>query len=140
MALSANDMLGTWILEEWYVEDEAGKRTHPLGRDAQGIIMYTQDGSMSAIVRAKERFLPADRPADEDRVEAFASYVSYAGTWDLDEDNVLHNIEHALDPNIQGLSLARAVDHQGGRMVFSGPGPTGAGTHFIVWKRRPSAG
>ena len=136
MPLGREDMLGTWTLDEWYVEDEVGARTHPMGRDAQGIILYTDDGSMSAIVRAKDRFLPADRPTDEDRVEAFATYVNYAGSWDIDDDNVVHTIEHALDPNIQGLALARAVVHEGGRMTFSGAPPAGTGTHVIVWKRR----
>jgi len=137
MPLIKDDMLGTWALDEWYIEDESGARTHPMGRDAQGVIVYTDDGYMSAIVRAKDRFLPADRPTDEDRVEAFATYVNYAGTWNVDDDNnVIHMVEHALDPNIQGLTLARAVDHEGARMVFSGTAPGGTGNHVIVWKRR----
>ena len=37
MPLSKDDMLGTWTLDEWYVEDEDGVRTHPMGRDAQGV-------------------------------------------------------------------------------------------------------
>lgn len=136
MPLTKEDILGTWVLDEWYVEDQDGARIHPLGRDAQGVILYTDDGSMAAIVRAKDRFLPADRPSDEDRVEAFTTYVNYAGTWALEGDNVVHRIEHALDPNIQGVALARAVNHEAGRMTFTGAGPRGDGTHVIVWKRR----
>ena len=136
MPLSKDDLLGSWILDEWYVEDESGARSHPMGRDAQGAIMYTDDGCMSAIVRANDRFLPADRPTDEDRVEAFATYVNYAGTWDVDGDNVVHTVEHALDPNLQGLTIVRAVDHEGRRMTFSGAPPGGSGTHVIVWNRR----
>ena len=129
MPLSKADLHGAWVLEEWYVEGEDGARTHPMGRDAQGTIM-------SAIVRAKDRFLPADRPTDEDRIEAFATYVNYAGTWDVDDDNVMHKVEHALDPNIQGLSIVRAVTKESGRMIFTGATPGGSGTHVIVWKRR----
>ena len=127
MPLTKGDMLGTWALDEWYVEDEDGARSHPMGRDAQGVIVYTEDGYMSAIVRAKDRFLPADRPTDEDRVETFASYVNYAGSW---------NVDDALDPNIQGLTITRAVDHEGARMTFSGAAPGGTGAHVVVWKRR----
>ncbi len=136
MPLRRDDMLGSWILDEWYVEDASGARTHPMGRDAQGAIMYTDDGHMSVIVRAKERFLPADRPTDEDRVEAFATYVNYSGTWEVDEDTVVHKVEHALDPNFQGLTIVRAVERDGARMTFSGTPPGGTGTHVIVWKRR----
>jgi len=136
MPLSRDDLLGSWTLDEWYVEDDSGARTHPMGRDAQGTILYTEDGHMSAIVRAKERFLPADRPTDEDRVEAFASYVHYAGTWEVAEDNVVHTVEHALDPNIQGHKIVRAVAFDGARMTFTGAAPSGLGTHTIVWRRR----
>ena len=136
MPLSKDSLLGTWILEEWYVEDDSGARKHPMGRDAQGAIMYTSDGHMSAIVHAKERFLPADRPTDEHRIEAFATYVNYAGTWDVEDDNVVHKVEHALDPNIQGLTITRAVTHEGARMTFTGAAQTGGGSHVIIWKRR----
>ena len=137
MPLTKDDMLGAWALDEWYVEAEDGARKYPMGRDARGVIVYTGDGYMSAIVRAKDRFLPADRPSDEDRVEAFDTYVNYAGTWNVDDhDNVIHMVEHALDPNIQGLTITRAVDHEGARMTFSGAAPSGSGTHVIVWKRR----
>ncbi len=136
MPLSSDDILGTWVLDEWYIEGEDGGRTYPMGRDAQGIILYTDDGCMSAIVRAKDRFLPADRPTDEDRIEAFSSYVNYAGTWQIEEGSVVHRIEHALDPNLQGLSLARAVSFDEGRMIFTGPAPRGDSSHVIVWKRR----
>lgn len=136
MPLSRDDLLGTWTLDEWYVEDDNGGRTHPMGRDAQGAILYTEDGHMSAIVHAKERFLPADRPTDEDRVEAFASYVNYAGTWEVEEDTVVHIVEHALDPNMQGHKIVRAVELDGARMTFTGNLPSGLGTHTIIWRRR----
>lgn len=136
MPLIKDDLLGAWVLDEWYVEDEGGARVHPMGRDAQGAIMYTEDGHMCAIVRAKERFLPADRPTDEDRIEAFGTYINYAGTWDVEDDNVVHKVEHALDPNFQGLTIVRAVDHEGARMTFTGAAPGSSGTHVIIWKRR----
>ena len=136
MALGKDDFLGAWMLDEWYVEDESGARSHPMGRDAQGIILYTDDGYMSATVHTKERFLPADRPTDEDRVEAFTSYVNYAGRWDIDGVTIVHSVEHALDPNLQGLSIARIVDHEDTRMTFKGTVPGATGTHIIVWKRR----
>ena len=136
MPLSRDDLLGSWTLDEWYVEDDSGARSHPMGRDAQGVILYTGDGHMTAIVHAKERFLPADRPTDEDCVEAFATYVNYAGTWDVEDDTVVHKIEHALDPNMQGLTLSRAVELEGARLTFTGASPGGTGTHIIVWRRR----
>jgi hypothetical protein len=137
MPLTKDDMLGAWVLDEWYIEGEGGARTHPMGRDAQGSIVYTEDGYMSAIVRAKDRFLPADQPADKDQIEAFSTYFNYAGSWDIDDNNnVIHMVEHSLDPNMQELTIIRAVDHEGARMTLSGATPSSTGTHIIVWKRR----
>jgi hypothetical protein len=135
MALSKQDLLGAWTLEEMYTEAADGTKTHPMGRDAGGAIMYTADGHMTAITHCAGRHLPADRPSDEDRAEAFLSYFNYAGTWSLDGDKVTHTIRHALDPNMEGVALTREVDHQGNRMVLSALAPDGETRQFIVWKR-----
>jgi len=136
MPLRNDDMFGSWSLEEWYVERDDGSRTYPMGRDAQGVIMYTTDGYMTAIVHAKGRVLPADRPSDDDRIGAFTSYVNYAGTWQVDGDAVSHSVDHALNPNMQGLTVTREVVHEGNRMTFSGATPGSPGTHYIIWNRR----
>ena len=135
MALNENDLVGAWTLDEMYAEDADGTRTHPMGRDAGGMIMYTPDGYMSAITHFADRFLPADRPSDEDRAEAFSSYFNYAGTWHLEDDTVTHTIETALDPNMVGMALSRDITKDGNKMVFSGLGPDGETRQFIISKR-----
>lgn len=135
MAVSEKELLGAWALDEMYAEAEDGSKTYPMGRDASGMIMYTADGHMSAITHQSDRFLPADRPGDEDLAEAFTSYFNYAGTWSLEGGTITHTIAHALDPNMVGQSLTREIDHQGNRMVFSGLSPDGKTRNVIVWKR-----
>jgi hypothetical protein len=135
MALSDSDLVGAWVLDEMYAEDEDGGRTHPMGRDAGGMIMYTPDGYMSAITPFAARFLPADRPSDEERAEAFSTYFNYAGTWALADDTVTHTIQTALDPNMVGMSLSRDITRDGAKLVFSGLGPDGVTRQFIIWKR-----
>ncbi|MGY8955910.1 MAG: lipocalin-like domain-containing protein [Alphaproteobacteria bacterium] len=135
MAITNDDLIGAWELEETYAEAEDGTRSHHMGRDAKGIIMYTADGRMSAIVHLADRFLPADRPSDEDRAEAFASYFNYSGRWTLDGDTVSHQLTHALDPNMVGMTLVRDITHEVNRMVFTGFGPDGVTKQVIIWKR-----
>lgn len=135
MAIKEDDLIGAWELEEMYAEAEDGSRTHPMGRDASGMIMYTADGHMSAITYVADRFLPADRASDEERAEAFSTYFNYAGRWSLDGDAVTHEIAHALDPNMSGISLTREIEHEGNRMVFTGFGPDGKTRQVIIWKR-----
>ena len=135
MALSDSDLVGAWVLDEMYAEDGDGGRTHPMGRDAGGMIMYTSDGYMSAITHFADRFLPADRPSDEERAEAFSTYFNYAGTWALADDTVTHTIQTALDPNMVGMSLSRDITKDGAKLVFSGLAPDGVTRQFIIWKR-----
>jgi hypothetical protein len=136
MSLSPTDLHGAWVLDDWFVESEDGSRTAPFGRDARGAIMYTEDGYMTAIVSAAERFLPADSPADDQKAAAFSTYFNYAGRWTIDGDAVTHRVELALDPNLVGVEMTRAVEHQGNRMVFSGTMADGKTKNVIIWKRR----
>ena len=136
MSLSPNDLHGAWTLDEWFVEDSEGGRTAPFGRDAKGVIMYTEDGNMTAIVRTAERFLPAGSATESQKAEAYSTYFNYAGTWRIDGDSVIHKIEHALDPNLVGAEMARLVERKGDRMVFSGTMADGKTKNVIIWKRR----
>ncbi|MDE0779629.1 MAG: lipocalin-like domain-containing protein [Alphaproteobacteria bacterium] len=134
MSIQDNDLIGAWELDEMYAEDKDGSRTHPMGRDAGGMIMYTPDHHMSAIVHAAGRFLPADRPTDENRAEAFANYFNYAGSWSLNGDSVTHLLTHALDPNMVGTALTRKISQKAGGMIFTGLGPDGITKQVIIWK------
>lgn len=136
MSLKPEDMLGAWMLDEWFVENDDGSRTAPFGRDAKGVIMYTEDGYMTAIVRTAERFLPAAQPDDSQKAEAYATYFNYAGTWSVDGDTVTHRIEHSLDPNLVGAEMTRAVDHKGNIVEFTGMMADGLTKNVIIWKRR----
>jgi hypothetical protein len=134
MSIQDNNLIGAWELDEMYAEDKDGSRTHPMGRDSGGMLMYTPDHHMSAIVHAGGRFLPVDRPTDEDRAEAFANYFNYAGSWSLSGDSVTHLLTHALDPNMVGMSLTRKISQEAGRMIFTGLGPDGVTKQVIIWK------
>ena len=45
-------VIGTWKLLEYTRINTDGKRYYPLGKDATGFLMYTQDGYMSAQLMA----------------------------------------------------------------------------------------
>ncbi|MBN43790.1 MAG: hypothetical protein CL573_09935 [Alphaproteobacteria bacterium] len=135
MTLSDCDLIGAWTLDEMYAEGAEGAKTYPMGQDADGMIMYTPDSHMSAIVHFADRLLPVDRANDEERAKAFSSYFNYAGTWKLEDDTVTHTITHALDPNMVGMSLSRAIVKDGARVIFSGLGHDGVTRQCIIWKR-----
>jgi hypothetical protein len=77
---------GSWQLERWEIAYSDGRpHTLPFGPDATGLIVYTQDGCMSAcIARASRAVLSGQStrtvPAHE-QAAAFESYFHYAGRY-----------------------------------------------------------
>src|SRR3712207_564830 len=96
--MASNPLIGTWRLLSWEnrsVED--GQISYPLGKDAEGYIMYNQDGYMSVAIMSpyRPKFAGGDllsgTPEEEARAEE--TYVSYCGRYDLREGTVIHHVE-----------------------------------------------
>ena len=87
--------------------------------------MYGSDGRMSAILMAPDRpllggpgFVPADPAA---KLEAANGYVSYAGTFQVVDDQVQHTVTHSLYPDWIGQVLTREMQWQDGDLILTTP-------------------
>jgi Lipocalin-like domain len=141
------EVLGSWELVSYTAQDNhGGPITHPLGRDARGLIMYTADGYMSAQIMRPDR--PAyDRPetdggTPEQAEAAAAGYLAYSGPYTVDETTgVLHHHPWvSLLPNWLNLTQLRHSKLDGDRLTLSAitEAPDGAETiSTLVWKRAP---
>ena len=140
-----NRLLGTWRLVSWENRGAAGEVTYPLGPDAAGYLTYTPDGHVFvALMRAgRAAFAAGDLLAGspDERAAAAAGYVSYAGTYELCANTVVHHVEVSLFPNWVGAAQERLVGWDGGRLVLSTAAPTLFGgrrqTARLVWERVP---
>src|ERR1051326_2462642 len=98
--MEANPFVGTWRLVSMELRDSSGQVRYPFGRDALGFILYTADGYMTAnIMRPKRALFAAGdllSGAVEEQAAAAASYISYAGAYELREDRILHYVEVSL--------------------------------------------
>lgn len=104
---------GTWHLVEWDCTLDDQYLSHPFGRGAQGMLQYTADGHMAAILMRPERPLFA-KPnlasgTAEEKIAAVNGYVSYAGTYRVEADMVIHTVEFSLLPNWIGTELVREI-------------------------------
>lgn len=77
-AVQRQQLVGTWMLETFHARElSSGLIRYPLGERPAGMILYTDDGYMSAQL--------ASSPAADD-------YIAYGGGYDLDEDaGVVHH-------------------------------------------------
>jgi hypothetical protein len=110
-------LVGAWRLRSYTDEpvDGSGK-SHPMGENVQGLIMYTPDGFMSA------QLMTAGRPGfasgdwfdgsdEEFRAEA-GGYIAYSGPYAVDEEDqtLTHTMDVSLFPNWIGQTQPRIVE------------------------------
>jgi hypothetical protein len=123
--VNATGLLGGWHLERWSLVHEDGPPPHhPLGPDAKGFILYTQDGYVSATLL---------------RSTGAAMSFAYAGRYEVRDGAVYHSIEVATDRSLVGITSTRHIALDGDRLTLSGPDfSAGSGcTQKIVWRRAP---
>lgn len=138
-----NDLLGSWQLEAWRTDYSDGREpSFPYGRDAQGTILYTADGTMSAsIMKAGRPPLSSQntRLAPEgEKVLAFDSYFNYAGPYEIRGDSVVHKVRWALNPNFIGTEQVRRITLEPGKLTLSAEETDARGVkrlHRLIWRR-----
>lgn len=136
---------GAWKLRRWLVIQPDGTRTEPFGAKAQGILLYTADGWMSAtLMAADRRRLSTSNPRrapDAERAAAFDSYFSYSGRWRLaGPRTVVHEVTVALNPATVGTLQWREARLIGRTLTLSAAEQTDAGVreHRLTWFRPPA--
>lgn len=141
--ISKQDLVGAWRLESWTVGySDRDDFSYPYGEDPQGLLVYSDDGWMSACIARNDRALFADnvnyrKVPDADKGQAFSSYFHYAGRYRVLEGDVIHYVTHSLNPNFPGSEQLRHAELDGLTLVLSGKDQVGEVTRFhsLVWHR-----
>lgn len=144
--ITAAQLVGAWRLVSARVSFSDGRpAVQPYGPDGSGSIVYSAEGWMSAVLTEGSRaplgstsLETSNRASDADKLAAFESYLSYAGRWRLDGDEVVHSVEMALNPNAVGQEQRRRVRWEGGDLVLSyqRTPPSGTVRTFeLTWRR-----
>lgn len=135
-------LVGTWSLLNWYNETQTGHRIYPLGNDATGYINYSPDGFVFVHMMAANRSLyaqndPFGGTAKEDSA-AIKSQITYAGTYELTGNQVIHHVTQSSCPNWIGTKQIRQVECMGENLRLSAAGATFQGetvTAYVDWER-----
>jgi len=139
------NLIGGWTLQSYEARSIDGSSViYPLGAHAQGIIMYTPDGYMSAQLMRSDRLqLSSDdmHPDNLDELAAAASgYLSYSGPYEVvGDDLIVHHIAISLLPNWIGGTQYRTVRLHESVLELSPPAPILIGGQRLnarlVWHR-----
>lgn len=128
-------LVGTWELVSYQVGV-----THPMGRDAVGLLMYDADGRMSLQIMRPDRprFQSAGSKEggyevgnDQETTSAFRGYIAYFGTYDVEEHKhiITHHIEGSLFPNWVGRHQIEFLELSDDRLTW------GLDPIRYTWKR-----
>ena len=116
--------VGTWI---------DGKPKPNRGDNPKGFIFYTASGAMAAQI-APDRVNPmaGAEPTPEEAKAALAEYVSYFGTWSLDEHagTVTHHRQASVQPGPL-TDYVRTYEFKGDRLILR---PVNTGQE-VVWEK-----
>lgn len=137
-------LVGGWRLESWVALTDDGTEALPMGPDPQGLLVYTADGTMVTTFGRAERggFGTEDVTggSDQERSEAFGSFIAYGGRYELDGSTVIHTVELSLFPNWVGTTQRRRweLDQGGQLLTLTSPPITVGGqtrTQRLMWRR-----
>jgi Lipocalin-like domain len=135
-------LVGAWRLVSWENRAADGQVTHPMGADALGYVIYTDDGRFSVTISRAGRagFAAGDLlgGATDEKAQAMESFVAYAGRYRFHGDRVIHHVELSLFPNWVGSDQERWVELAGDRLTLSASPLLLAGKQQIprlVWER-----
>ena len=140
--MSTSQFWGTWRLQSFEVRTSSGEVSYPFGRNATGHLIYSQDGYMTVAVMKANRpnFNSADIFAaspDEKRI-AFDTFASYGGTYEVQNNKIIHHIQVSLFPNWSGRDQERFFEFFADQLILSSPPmPVGGKeqTGRVVWQR-----
>ena len=108
------DIVGTWRLVMTHGCDDAGKAMHPpYGPQPMGIVVFSADRRMIAVLCDSRAALPTDEPDRE--------YTSYCGTYTFDGTTLVTRVDAASDSGRLGSDQVHKVRFEGDRLVLTPP-------------------
>lgn len=137
-------LIGAWKLVKFEGWTAAGRIYSPMGRGAEGYIVYSTDGHVSvSLSRGDREPDPGARRFQQldDAVVARLSrgYMAYAGAFEVNEERAVarHHFELCLDPAMIGTLQERHVRFPADDLLeLSVPaGESGLDKSALLWRR-----
>jgi hypothetical protein len=140
--MNQQTLVGTWRLVSFHGRNARGKLRPALGQNAQGLLVYTVDGRMIAIMSKTGRppFFSRDfrGGTPEEALAAMNSYISYCGRYTISGQSVTHSVEMSLFPNWVGEDQVRNFKFKNGKLILTTPRFRLSGkewTFELIWER-----
>ncbi len=137
-----NPLLGTWKLKSFVREVSAtGERYNERGEHPNGYLSYATDGRMYAIITSDHRANPHDVvPTNEERIRLYGTMISYAGTYTMDAEKVIHHVDISWNQLWTGTDQVRFCKLDGNILTITSapnrnPVDGREGRSILVWEK-----
>ncbi|HEX9462086.1 MAG TPA: lipocalin-like domain-containing protein [Alphaproteobacteria bacterium] len=111
---SGETIIGTWRLVMTRARNAAGEQMHaPYGPNPMGVVMFSADRRMMAVLCDGRAVLPEGEPQRE--------YMSYCGNYTFDGTTLVTRVDASSDPSRVGGDQVRQVRFDGDRLVLMPP-------------------
>ncbi|HBM15176.1 MAG TPA: hypothetical protein DD381_02345 [Lentisphaeria bacterium] len=133
-------LIGTWHLKSWIAFDPKGNQIYPLGEQAKGYIMYTEDGFMSATIMNPDRVSNISTGLSLGTIgSGEGSYLSYAGSYEVKDNIAYHHVEVSCIPEMIGSNQERSFSIADNTLTINSQTPLQNGTkikHTLIWTKK----
>ncbi len=117
----ASRLLGTWKLVSAVREERpSGAKTDLFGPAPVGYLNYSADGRMLVLIVRADRKRPAGYPIPpEESAALFRGLMSYAGTWKIEGEEVVHYVDTSANEIWTGTEQRRFFHLDGDALSLS---------------------
>ncbi|MFV3411122.1 lipocalin-like domain-containing protein [Pseudomonas sp. NY15436] len=132
---------GRWDVLSWEQVYDDGRVVYPMGTELEGFIEYGPHGMFCVVAKAGRAAFTTGGQWSADAAEqasAYASYLTYAGDYDVQEGSILHHVRYSLFPNWVGASQLRVATLEANELILSArleEDTSEARTARLVWRR-----
>ena len=124
----AEQILGTsWRLVSFQSEDKSGQPNYPLGKEATGVIMFTNNQRMAVQIMAADRESALDQDwfdqlnTESEQEMARLGYHAYSGPFDLNEEEatLTTHVDLSVVTSYVGSDQTRSAKIDGDKLYLS---------------------
>lgn len=135
------ELQGHWAVVSWAQIYDDGRRAYPLGQSLTGFLRYDPDGRMACMIADTNRQRLSGgqfTSPDTEMLGACRGFFAYAGTYKIDGNTVLHQVDISLFPNWEGGVQKRQVELADGKLTIAArleEGTSEARTAMLTWQK-----
>jgi len=116
---SGSKLVGVWRLLKYTLEFKGGcPPMNYFGDNPAGYLIFTSKGRMAAVIEAADRKWGI---TDAERAALFLSTMAYTGTYRLEEDRWITQVDASWSPRLRLAEQVRFYEVQGDQLVVTSP-------------------